>query len=89
MTLEDVVYVLCALTSLAAATLLARGYVRTRTRLLLWSSLCFAGFAISKLLVVVDLRLFPETIELLIVRQIPSLIGLALLLYGLIWDGAD
>ena len=89
MTLEDVVYVLCALTSLAAATLLARGYVRTRTRLLLWSSLCFAGFAISNLLLVVDLTLFPETIELLIVRQIPSLIGLALLLYGLIWDGAD
>ena len=89
MTLEDVVYVLCALTSVAAAALLARGYVRTRTRLLLWSSLCFAGFAISNLLLVLDLTLFPETIELLIVRQIPSLIGLALLLYGLIWDGAD
>jgi len=85
----DVVYALCALTSFAAAALLARGYLQSRTRLLLWSSLCFTGLAISNLMLVIDLTFFPSTIELLIVRQIPALIGVALLLYGLVWDGAD
>lgn len=86
---SDIVYLLCALTSLAAAALLARGWWQTRTRLLLWSSLCFTGLAISNALLVVDLTLFPNALELLVVRQIPALIGIALLLYGLVWDGAD
>ncbi len=89
MRIADVVYLLCALTSFAAAALLARGYWRSRTRLLLWSSLCFAGLALSNFLLVLDLTLFPGDLELFVIRQVPALIGLALLLYGLIWDGAD
>lgn len=89
MTLADVVYVLCALTSVAAAVLLARGYRQSRTRLLLWSSLCFAGLALSNVMLLLDLTVFGSTLELLIVRQIPTVLGMALLLYGLVWDGAD
>ncbi|MEX2179999.1 MAG: DUF5985 family protein [Gemmatimonadaceae bacterium] len=89
MRIADVVYLLCALTSFAAAALLARGYWQSRTRLLLWSSLCFAGLALSNFLLVLDLTLFPGDLELFVIRQVPALIGLALLLYGLIWDGAD
>ena len=37
------VYVLCALTSLGCAVLLVRGYLESRARLLLWSSVSFVG----------------------------------------------
>ena len=51
----QLVYVLCALTSLACAILLLRGYFRTRVRLLLWSGLCFAGLALNNALLVYGL----------------------------------
>jgi hypothetical protein len=79
------VYILCALTSLACAGLLLRGYRRSRARLLLWSGLCFAFFALNNLMLIVDVRVLPEQ-DLSIVRTLPSLVGIALLLYGLVWD---
>jgi hypothetical protein len=79
------VYVLCALTSLACAVLLLRGYRRSRARLLLWSGLCFACFALSNVLLIVDVRVLPAR-DLSVVRTLPSLVGVALLLYGLVWD---
>ena len=80
-----VVYALCALTSVACAWLLLRGYARSRVRLLLWSGLCFAGLAVNNILLFVDLRVLPAT-DLSVVRTIPAVIGVALLLYGLIWE---
>lgn len=77
-----VVYVLCALTSLAVAWLLLRGYRRSRTPLLLWSGLCFVGLFINNALLVVDERLFQD---LSAVRSLPALAGVTLLLYGLVW----
>ena len=47
------VYILGALTSLACAVLLLRGYSRGKKRLLLWSGLCFTGLALSNLLIFV------------------------------------
>ena len=41
--MATLVYALCALTSLACAVLLLRGYASSRVRLLLWSGLCFCG----------------------------------------------
>jgi hypothetical protein len=79
------VYVLCALTSLACAVLLLRGWRRSRLRLLLWSGLCFVGLAANNVLLVVDLRMAPEA-DLSFVRTLPALAGVALLLYGFIWD---
>lgn len=80
-----VVYVLCALTSAACATLLLRAYRQTRVRLLLWSGLCFVGFALNNLLLVVDERMAPST-DLSAWRTIPALVGVALLVYGLVWE---
>lgn len=82
-----IVYMLCALTSLACAILLLRGYRRTRVGLLLWSGLCFAGFALNNVLLVVDVRILPAQ-DLSLLRTLPSLIGVGLLLYGLVW-GTD
>lgn len=79
------VYVLCALTSLVCAVLLFRGYRQSRVRLLMWSAICFACFALNNVLLIIDERMMPEQ-DLSVARAIPSLVGIALLLYGLIWE---
>jgi hypothetical protein len=79
------VYVLGALTSLACAVLLLRGYARGRKRLLLWSGLCFVGLALSNILIFLDLVVFPQ-IDLYYWRLGTTLAAMTLLLYGLIWE---
>jgi hypothetical protein len=83
--MAGVVYILCALTSLGCMALLLRAYVATKVRLLLWSGLCFAGLCGNNILLFVDLFVVPQH-DLSVVRQIPAVVGVALLLYGLIWD---
>jgi hypothetical protein len=83
--LATAIYILCALTSIACAVLLLRGYSQTRARLLFWSGLCFAALAFNNILLVIDLRIIPE-IDLSIWRSIPAVIGVGLLLYGLVWE---
>lgn len=83
--MAGLIYILCAVTSLACAILLLRTYARSRVRFLLWSGLCFVGFALNNALLFVDLRLLPS-VDLFIVRNVPTLIGISLLLYGLIWE---
>jgi hypothetical protein len=80
-----VVYVLCALTSVACAVLLLRGYARSRVRLLLWVGLCFVGLALNNVLLVVDVRVVPS-VDLSLWRSLPALAGLLLLIYGLVWE---
>lgn len=82
--MTGVVFFLCALTSLACAVLLLRGYFRGRVRLLLWTGLCFAGLALNNLLLVVDSR--TPTVDLSVWRSLPAVAGLAILIYGLVWD---
>lgn len=83
--MADAVYLLCAVTSLACAVLLLRGYVRSRVRLLLWSSLCFVGLALNNALLVLDLIVMPES-DLSLLRNLPALVGMALLVFGLVWE---
>jgi hypothetical protein len=80
-----VVYALCALTSLTCAVMLLRGFRRTGVRLLLWSGLCFACFALNNVLLIIDVRILPSR-DLSLIRSLPSLLGIALLLYGLVWE---
>ena len=58
--MAEAVYILCALTSLACAAMLLRGYARSRARFLLWSGLCFVGLTINNVLLFVDKVVFPE-----------------------------
>ena len=83
--MATIVYVLCALTSLACAVLLLRGYRQSGARLLLWSGLFFLGLFLNNLLLIVDLRVVPQ-INLAVIRLVPALIGVCLLLYGMIWE---
>ena len=85
--LADAIYALCALTSLVCAVLLVRGYRRSRVRLLFWSAWCFAGLALNNILLIVDLRVLPQ-VDLEIWRTVPAIIGVALLVYGLVWESA-
>lgn len=83
--MATLVYALCGLTSLACAVLLLRGYAESRARLLLWSGLCFTGLAVNNILLLVDKRVVPA-MDLSLWRSVPAVAGLALLLYGLVWE---
>jgi hypothetical protein len=83
--MAEAVYILCALTSIACTVLLLRGYRRSGQRLLLWSGLCFAALAVSNLVLFVDLVMVPG-LDLSVWRNSIALVGVATLLYGLIWD---
>lgn len=80
------VYSLCLATSLLCAVLLVRAYLSSRTRLLLWSSICFVLLAANNLLVVIDMVLLPTTIDLILARQAVALAAVGALLYGFIWE---
>jgi hypothetical protein len=80
------VYSLCALTCLACALLLLRSFRETRTQLLLWSGLCFAGLTVSNVLLVVDRVVLLES-DLSTLRLSVAFVALLLILYGLIWEG--
>ncbi|MGH7268633.1 MAG: DUF5985 family protein [Candidatus Rokuibacteriota bacterium] len=84
--MAETIYLLCALTSLACAALLLRGYRRGGGRLLLWSTGCFFFLAVNNVLLVVDLVLVP-TMDLSPLRSGAGLVAISLLLFGLIWDG--
>ena len=85
MNLATVVYVLCAATSALCAALLARSYLASRSRLLLWSALCFGGLMINNILLVIDLRVFVGT-DLQLWREASALAAVSILLFGLIWE---
>lgn len=81
----ELVYALCAATGLLCAVLLLRGYRASRTKLLFWASLCFAGLALNNVLLFIDLILLPQ-IDLFVWRSVAALAGMSVLLYGLIWE---
>ena len=83
--MASAVYALCSVTSLLCAVLLLRAYRRHRTRLLLWSSVCFVGLAINNTLLFVDLVMVP-TIDLSLLRGVTGLGSVLALLFGLIWE---
>ena len=89
--MAKLVYVLCALTSLACAAMLLRGYLRSRARLLLWSSLCFVFLFLNNVLLFVDKVVLPDQdtmfgVPFAVWRSMAALVGVGLLLVGLIWE---
>lgn len=82
MTIAEVIYLLCAATSLTAAVLLTRHYVARRTPLLFWSSLAFAGFSVNNILVYLDATVLADT-NLTLVRSLVAMLAMLALVFGL------
>jgi hypothetical protein len=84
--LAVLVYSLCAGAALLCSLLLLRAYRQTGTRLLLWSTVCFAFLALNNLLVMLDLVILTNA-DLFLYRTISALAGVSALVYGLVWEG--
>jgi hypothetical protein len=82
---EGSVYLLCAATALACAVLLARGYRRSRARLLLWLAVFFLFLVAENVVLFGDVVVVPG-VDLVAARRAVGLVGVAVLLYGLIWE---
>lgn len=83
--MADIIYILCALTGVACFVLLWKAWRSTRSRLLFWSALCFAGLSVSNILLVTD-KVFLPGPALGPLRLGITLLALLLLLFGLIWS---
>jgi Family of unknown function (DUF5985) len=79
------VFILSALISLACAALLLRSFARTRSGLLLWAGICFAGLTLNNLLLFVD-EVAADDVDLSDWRTLPALAGMLALVFGLIWE---
>jgi hypothetical protein len=79
------IYGLCLAASAGCAGLLGRAYLRTGTRLLLWTAISFCFFALNNLVLVVDMLLLPD-LDLWAWRQASAGAGLAVLLFGFVWE---
>jgi hypothetical protein len=83
--MQFAVNILGAVTVGLCAVLLLRAYAKVRTRLLLWSGLCFIGLTAANVLLFVDLAIVPH------VNLYPWRLGIAalsmlLLVYGLVFE---
>ena len=89
--MAETVYLLCAATSVACAWLLLRGFLKNRTRLLFWSSICFMGLALNNILLFVDEAVTAGTVlylagvEVATWRALLALASISALIYGLVW----
>jgi hypothetical protein len=81
----NLVYGLCALTSILCAVLMVRSWLRTRQRLHLGIGLGFVGLAANNSLLVLDLLVVPS-IDLVVARAAVGLAAIATLLFALIWE---
>lgn len=79
----EIVYLLCAITSVACAVLLLRSYRRERSRLLMWSTVAFTGLAANNILLFVDLAVVPG-VDLVFWRTLTALLAVTVLVVGLI-----
>ena len=83
--MAELVYVLCAVTCLVCALLLGRGYRRSGSRLLAWSTLCFAGLFLNNVLTAVDLMFVPDT-DLRWLRSLVAFASTGVMAIGLIGE---
>jgi hypothetical protein len=80
------VYFLCFLASACCSWLLVRSYLNNRTKLLLWSAICFVLLALNNLFLFIDLAVLPTMADLGLLRAALGLSAVSALLYGFIWE---
>jgi hypothetical protein len=79
------VFLLCLVTSVVCAGLLLRAYLRSRSKLLLWTAVSFGLLALNNMFLVADLVIFPE-MYLWPWRQAAAVGAIGVLLYGFTWE---
>jgi hypothetical protein len=79
------VYLMCAVTAAACTWLMLRAYLTTRTKLLLWSGLCFGGMTLNNVLLVFDRLVFVSQ-DLSPWRLGAALAAVLLLVTGLVME---
>lgn len=82
--MPGLVYILCAVTSVASAYLLWRAARGSASRLLMWSSLCFFGMAVNNIILFISAQ--SPHINLEVAANAAALASIVVLLVGLIWD---
>ena len=85
MTIAESIYLACGITSLVVAAMLLRQYLRVRSRLLLWSVICFVGLAVNNVLVYVDLVMYTG-VDLSLYRTVAGTLAMVIMVYGLVWE---
>jgi hypothetical protein len=78
-----VIFALSGITATLCSSLLFRGYLRNGVRLLFWAGLCFAALALEAVVLIINEY---TAFDLTIPRLMVPLLGLAALLYGLLWE---
>jgi hypothetical protein len=63
-----------------------RSYLNNRTKLLLWSAICFVLLALNNLFLFIDLAVLPTIADLGLLRAVLGLSAVSALLYGFIWE---
>ena len=80
----QIVYILCALTSLGCTWLLIGRYRKSRVDLLFWSAIAFLLLTVTNVLLFIDLGILGPEADLSLWRNGSTLAGVLVLLYGLI-----
>jgi hypothetical protein len=83
--MAEVIFVLCALASTLCAVLLLRSFLAERVPLLFWSSVCFVWLALNNVVLFFDKVVAPD-VDLGVWRAVTALVGVAALVYGLVWE---
>jgi hypothetical protein len=83
--MPGIIYILAAATCLLCTVLLLRAYANQRSRLLLWSGICFAGLMLENIILFLDMVVIHD-IDLSIVRTTIGLGSLSLLVFGMVWE---
>ena len=83
--IDAILSLLAALTSLGCMLLLFRAYAANGLRLLLWSALCFVCLTANNTLLFFDLAVLPH-LDLRLYRLGAALAAVLCLLYAFIWE---
>lgn len=84
----QIVYVLCAVTSLGCTILLINRYRKARISLLFWSAVAFLAFTITNILLFVDLVMV-RGVDLSVIRNSITLAGVLVMVYGLVTEATQ
>lgn len=86
MTAPALVYILCFVTCAVCTGLLVRSWMKTRTRLLLWTAVSFVFLAVNNFFLFVDTTLMPPEVDLSFFRVTAGIAAISVLIFGLIWE---